>query len=159
MASFYEMDVAHILMTQPMKWYDGYKDVRIKFEYQATCRYKNGGHGRVDLSAHVYMPGKGHGGSWYNFEIKSSKSDLYSNKGLNLFNMYNYMVYPRSVLPSMPGAITYEMIEQRLKEIGCEHAGIICIINDHDYIVERKAKRYYGDGMPPEVKEHNFGNR
>lgn len=152
--SLYEMDVAHILMRQPLKWYDGYKDVQFAFDIQSTCRYKNGGHGRVDMSAHVYLPGKKAGGSFFNFEIKSGRRDLYSNKGLNLYGMYNYIVYPRYPLSSIPGAIDYEIVSQRLEEIGCQHVGIICIINDHDYIVERKAKRYYGDGMPPEIKSY-----
>lgn len=156
MASWFEMDVAHILMRQPIKWYDGYKNVRIEYDYQVTCRYKNGGHGRVDFMAHIYMPSKPYEGSYFNFEFKSSKNDLYSNKGLNLFGMYNYIVYPKSALESVPGSITYNMVEQRLKHIKCDHVGIICIINDHDYIVERKAKRYYGSDMPPEVKAHCF---
>ena len=156
MASWYEMDVAHILMMPPLKWYDGYKDVRCTFTYQATCKYKNGGHGRCDLVAHICMQSKPYGGSYYNFEIKSGKNDLYSNKGLNLFGMYNYIVYPRYAVASMPGALTYDIVSKRLTDIGCEHVGIICIVSDNDYIVERKAKRYYGDGMPPDIKAYKY---
>lgn len=156
MASLFEMDVAHILMKPPIKWYDGYKDVRWAVTYQATCRYKNGGHGRCDFMAHIFMPSKPFDGSYFNFEIKSGKNDLYSNKGLNLFGMYNYIVYPRYALESMPGAITYDIVAKKLKEIGGDHVGIICIVNPNEYIVERKAKRYYGDGMPPEIKAYKF---
>lgn len=154
--SYYEGWVVHLLMAKKDVWYSGYKDVRFDFNSQATCRYKNGGHGRCDLVVHAYMPEKPQSGSYYNFEIKSGKRDLFSDKGLNLFSMYNYLVYPHSQITILPDALTYEIVEQRLKEIGGDHVGIIALVSDTDIVIERQAHRYYGDGMPPDIKGHSF---
>lgn len=154
MAGKFEECAVRLLTEKPFVWYNGYKDVRFSFRQQATCRYLNGGHGRVDLAAHVYAPTKQSGGSFYNFEIKSCKADMDTNKGFNLFSMYNYLVYPRCQITSIPGAITFDMVAQKLVDIGCEHVGIIAVISDNEFVVERKARRYYGNGMPPVIKSH-----
>ena len=147
-----------MLMRKRDEWYNGYQGVRFEFTQQATCRYRNGGHGRVDLAANVFMPTKITGGNRYHFEIKSCKSDLDTDRGLNLFATYNYLVYPKLPITTLPGIITYEMVEQKLKDIGCEHAGIIAVISDDDFIVERKARRYNGDGAPPAIKAYQHKN-
>lgn len=156
MPSSFEDTAVKLLMENPLEWYSGYTAVVFELKRQATCRYKNGGHGRVDLSAHVYRPSKMAGGSYYNFEIKSCKSDMETDNGLNLFNMYNYFVYPRVPITMLPGTITYDMAVQKLKDIGCEHAGIIAVTSDDSFVIERKAKRYKGDGIPPAIKAYNF---
>lgn len=156
--SEFEKVVAQMIMEKSDKWYDGYKNVYMQYNQQVGCHYKNGGHGIIDLVVHVYNPKKIAGGSFYNFEIKSCLSDLNSGRGLNLFGMYNYLVYPRIAITKLPGIITLDIVENKLKEIGCEHAGIIGVINDNDFIVERKAKRYYGDGMPSTVKAYKYKN-
>lgn len=156
MPSLFEDTAIRLLTENPFGWYSGYPDVRFEFRPQATCKYKNGGHGRVDLLAHVYMPKKRIGGSYYNFEIKSSKSDMDTDNGLNLFGMYNFFVYPRVPITTLPGIITYDMAVEKLKDIGCDHAGIIAITSDNSYEVERKARRYNGDGIPPAIKAHSF---
>lgn len=158
MPSKFEDAAIQMLIDNPFGWYSGYSKVSFTFGREGRCLYKNGGRGRVDLFAHVRIPGKFGGGSNYQFEIKSCKGDLYSGNGLNLFGMYNYLVYPKTSITSLPGSITYEMVVDRLKEIDCEHAGIIAIISDEEFIVERKAKRYYGDGMPPDIKPYTYKN-
>ena len=156
--SEFENTVLQMIIQKAENWYDGYKDVYIDYSQQVGYHYKNGGHGVVDIVVHIYCPRKRYGGSYYNFEIKSCASDLNSGRGLNLFGMYNYLVYPKSQITTLPGIITFDMIEKKLKEIGCEHAGIIAVISDDDFIVERKARRYYGDEVPKSIKGHKFKN-
>jgi len=152
--SIFENAVTQMIVNNVDKWYDGYKNVCVDYVQQAACRYKNGGHGVVDLVVHIYLPNKPCAGNQYNFEIKSSSGDLNSGNGLNLYGMYNYLVYPRSPITTLPGAITREMVEQKLASVGCDHVGIIAIVSDDDFVVERKARRYSGDGMPNKVKAH-----
>ncbi len=157
--SEFENAVAKMIIENPDKWYTGYKDVCIEYAQQVGYRYKNGGHGIVDLVVHIFRPYKPNAGNRYNFEIKSCESDLNSGRGLNLYAMYNYLVYPRSSITTLPGVLTYDKIEKKLKDINCEHAGIICVVSDSDFIVERPARRYNGDGMPHSIKAHKYKNR
>lgn len=154
--SEYEYTVINMLLNNLDKWYEGYKGVHVEFFQQAACRYKNGGHGIVDLSVHIYSPKKKNGGNWYNFEIKSGESDLNSGRGLNLYSMYNYLVYPKSLITTLPGILTYDKVDKKLKSIDAEHAGIIGVISDNEFIVERKARRYNGEGMPKDIKPHRY---
>lgn len=154
--SIYEDAVVKMLLENVDKWYTGYKNVNIEYTTQAVCRYKNGGHGRADLKVMIYRGYAIQAGNVYNFEIKSCAGDLNSGRGLNLYGMYNYLVYPRIAITTLPGIITYDMAEKKLHDIGCDHAGIIGIISDNDFIVERKARRYSGSGMPCEIKPHIY---
>lgn len=154
--SEFENKVVQMLKNNVDKWYTGYKGVYLDFRQQAVCRYENGGHGVVDLAVNAFMPGKPYAGNWYNFEIKSSKSDLNSGRGLNLYTMYNYIVYPHILITTLPGIITLDAVERKLKEINCEHAGIIAVISDNDFEVIRRAKRYHGNGMPKTIKAYEY---
>lgn len=154
--SKFEDAVTKMLIENTDKWYNGYKNVNIDYEQQSVCRYKNGGHGIVDLRIWIYRGWMKHAGNAYNFEIKSSPGDLNSGNGLNLYGMYNYLVYPRIAISILPGIITYDMVEKKLNDIGCDHAGIIGIISDDDFVVERKARRYSGDGMPSAIKPYKY---
>lgn len=161
MANRYEDAVVEMLLNNPFKWYTGYKNVCFEFVRQKGINYKNGGHGVVDLYVHVRRPQIqyfGTGNDYY-FEIKSGVSDLNSGKGLNLYGMYNYLVYPRSMITTLPGVLTYDIVERKLKEIGCEHAGIIGVLSDNDFVVERIARRYNGDGIPQTIKPYIHKNR
>ena len=104
--SSFERTVTEMLVKDFEKWYGAFKNVRVEYRQQVGCRYKNGGHGIVDLVVHIFMPRKPESGSWYNFEIKSNISDLNTGRGMNLYAMYNYVVYPRSMIKSLPGVLT-----------------------------------------------------
>ena len=156
--SSFENVVTEMIINNIDKWYTGYKDVCIEYAQQVGTRYKNGGHGIVDLVVHIFRPYKQANGNRYFFEVKSSIGDLNTGKGLNLYGMYNYVVYPKSLITSLPGVLTYDIIDKKLKSIGCEHAGIIGVISDNDFIVEKKARRYNGDGMPNGIKAHKYKN-
>lgn len=156
--SSFENTVAGLLIKNIDKWYTGYKDVNIEYCQQSVFRYKNGGHGIVDLCITIYRGYMKHAGKRYNFEIKSCPRDLNSGNGMNLYGMYNYLVYPKIQITTLPGIITYEMVEKKLSDIGCDHAGIIGIINDNEIVVERKAIKYSGEGMPNEIKAHMYKN-
>lgn len=157
--SKFETMVSEMLINNIDRWYDGYKKVCISYGEQTTCRYKNGGHGVVDFSVRIFIPFKKNNGITYHFEIKSSESDLNSGRGLNLFATYNYLVYPKSMITTLPRVLTYEKVDKKLKQEGCEHAGIIGVISDNDFVIERMAKRYNGDGIPSGIKAHKFNHR
>ena len=157
--SRFENVVTEMLMNNVDRWYAGYRNVCVDYAQQVGIRYNNGGHGIVDLAVHIFRPDKRTDGNWYYFEIKSSIADLNSGKGMNLFGMYNYLVYPRSLISSLPGVLTYDLIDRKLKSIGCEHVGIIGVISDNDFVVERRARRYKGSGIPGNIKSYKHENR
>lgn len=156
--SKFEDTVVDMLINNIDKWYTGYKDVCVQYSRQVGIRYRNGGHGVVDLAVHIFIPNRPGAGNHYNFEIKSCLGDLNSGNGMNLYGMYNYLVYPHSLITTLPGILTYDMVERKLNAIGCDHAGIIGVISDKDFVVERRARRYNGNGAPKDIKAHEYKN-